>query len=88
MNELVGSYEIPSTPDPLWDYYDTWMILLNAQSDINLLIKELSNYENSTLDQDILLAYKLDKIGLALRAKAGDLSLGNDDLIEELLIEY
>lgn len=82
--ETPTNYTIP-TPDPSWDYYDAWMVLLEAQTNLNVLIQEIGEYENSTLLRDKSIAWKLDRIGLALRAKAGDLDLGHDHLVDELI---
>ncbi|MEH2114817.1 hypothetical protein [Nostoc sp.] len=39
-------------PDPAWDYYLTYHRLLKVKSQLNQLIKDISEFESATADSD------------------------------------
>ncbi|MEH1971091.1 hypothetical protein [Nostoc sp.] len=51
-----------SEPDPAWDYYITWHKLLKAKSQLDELIKDVSEYEEETVTQNEYFEEQLSKI--------------------------
>ncbi|MDZ7970863.1 MAG: hypothetical protein RM368_39080 [Nostoc sp. DedSLP03] len=49
-------------PDPSWDYYITWHKLLKAKSQLDELIKNVSEYEIETVTQNEYFEEQLSKI--------------------------
>lgn len=50
------------TPDPLWDYNYLWQELINAHTNLESLIVFISNIEDSTPEDNEVIAAKLQSI--------------------------
>lgn len=51
MMKFMNNENIPQ-PDPSWDYYLTYHRLLKAKSQLNQLIKDISELESATTESD------------------------------------
>ncbi|WP_445631576.1 hypothetical protein [Nostoc sp. DSM 114167] len=58
---MTKTSNIPE-PDPSWDYYVTWHKLLKAKSQLDKLIKDVSEYEEETVTQNEYFEEQLSKI--------------------------
>lgn len=55
-------------PDPSWDYYLTYHTLIKARFQLDKLIKEISEYEESSVTQDEYFQEQLHKLTQTLNS--------------------
>ncbi len=55
------------TPDPSWDYNELWESLINAHTNLEELIRFITNLEDSTPENDKAIAEKLQIIIASLK---------------------